>query len=116
MKSEKPIKTRVRGAIRGFDIEIEFGLERLSSIERAIDALTSLGLQPREIERDAAGLPLCPRHHVVMREREKQGDSWYSHRVCLADGREFWCRGRPGADSAGWYLLEETVDAETATR
>ena len=47
------------------------------------------------------GTPICPKHHTPMRLREKQGDSWYSHRVTV-DGQELWCKGYHGKDSPGY--------------
>lgn len=48
------------------------------------------------------GTPLCPKHQVPMRKREKQGDLWWSHRVFNADGEEVFCKGYHGKDSPGY--------------
>lgn len=49
--------------------------------------------------------PICPRHRAPMTLHEHQGDSWYSHKLIdPATGKECWCKGRPGGDSAGWDL------------
>lgn len=48
------------------------------------------------------GTPLCPKHNVPMRKREKQGDLWWSHRVFDADGTEVFCKGYHGKDSPGY--------------
>lgn len=44
--------------------------------------------------RTPSGEPVCPRHGVPMRQRLKQSDSWFSHRVIDSQsGREAYCRG-----------------------
>lgn len=49
------------------------------------------------------GLPLCPKHGEIMRKREKQGDTWYSHRVIdPTTGEEKFCRGYHGKNSPGF--------------
>jgi hypothetical protein len=49
------------------------------------------------------GTPLCPKHKIPMRLREKQGDQWYSHSVGKdAGGKEIYCKGYHGKDSPGW--------------
>jgi hypothetical protein len=52
------------------------------------------------------GEPLCPRHSVVMRRREKQGDVWWSHPVVdPRTGEELYCRGYPDRkQSPGWEI------------
>jgi hypothetical protein len=50
------------------------------------------------------GLPICPRHQVVMKERKKQGDTWYSHRITAANGDELFCRGYAGKNSPGFDI------------
>lgn len=47
------------------------------------------------------GTPICPKHHVPMRLREKQGDQWHSHSV-EADGKVLYCKGYAGKDSPGY--------------
>lgn len=48
------------------------------------------------------GTPICPKHREPMKLREKQGDTWYSHKVVAADGQEHYCRGHAGKNSPGW--------------
>ena len=58
-----------------------------------------------ELPRTAEGLPICTRHAVPMRQREKQGDTWYSHSVTdPTTGEILYCKGRPGKDSPGWQV------------
>ena len=48
------------------------------------------------------GTPICPRHGVPMKLREKQGDSWWSHNVAGEGEEPCYCRGYPGKTSPGW--------------
>jgi len=58
------------------------------------------------------GLPICPKHGEVMTRREKQGDTWYSHRLIdPATGEELYCRGHEGKHSPGWYSGDPTPPA-----
>lgn len=50
---------------------------------------------------DSSGTPWCPRHGVPMRDRQKQGDTWYSHNVG-SEQEPVWCKGHEGKDSPGW--------------
>lgn len=56
----------------------------------------------KSIQYTPEGLPICPKHGEVMRKREKQGDTWYSHRVVADDGSEHFCRGYKSKNSPGW--------------
>lgn len=47
------------------------------------------------------GLPICPKHHTVMKKRQMQGDTWYSHNVGTKEA-PLWCRGHPGKLSPGF--------------
>lgn len=79
---------------------------------RLQDVLTAVGLLPqtpglRLVEEARSwqtlpdGTPICPKHNVPMRKREKQGDEWYSHSVDH-DGKACFCKGYAGKDSPGW--------------
>jgi hypothetical protein len=48
------------------------------------------------------GTPICPRHGVPMKLREKQGDQWWSHNVARDGEEPCYCRGYPGKNSPGW--------------
>ena len=49
--------------------------------------------EKQQEEKEAAGLPVfCSIHNEPMERREKDGQSWYSHK--LPDGT--WCKGTPG--------------------
>lgn len=74
---------------------------RLGRVRRQVDRL-GLRPEPRDVALTPEGLPICPRHEVVMKLREKQGDSWYSHMMKGPRGEELWCRGHAGPDSPGW--------------
>ena len=49
------------------------------------------------------GTPICPKHGVPMKLRERQGDQWYSHNMGGRDD-DLWCRGYPGKDSPGYGI------------
>lgn len=80
--------------------ELEALLKLLADVETA---LRDAGYEATgELPRTPDGLPICRKHGAVMDKRERQGDVWFSHKVILGEGREAWCKGRPGADSPGW--------------
>ena len=78
----------------------------IASLAGIQDELLKAGYLPNgELPRTAEGLPLCTRHAVPMRQREKQGDTWYSHSVTdPTTGEILYCKGRPGKDSPGWQV------------
>lgn len=89
-----------------FEVEAEQGLEavlsRLADVELV---LSEAGYAPTgELPRTPDGLPICRKHGMVMKLRQRQGDEWFSHAVVMGDGRELWCKGRAGADSPGWEV------------
>jgi len=81
----------------------------MDALDVTIADLLQRGYRPSGIgdgwQRTPEGLPLCPRHHAVMRQREKQGDTWHSHVVVNpATGEELYCRGFAGPSSPGWLI------------
>jgi hypothetical protein len=48
------------------------------------------------------GTPMCPKHMVPMRLRERQGDKWWSHKVTNGNGDELYCKGYKAKDSLGY--------------
>jgi len=50
------------------------------------------------------GLPICPKHQFVMKKREKQGDTWFSHVVEDAAGKQQYCRGHKSKYGPGYDL------------
>jgi hypothetical protein len=85
------------------DMRLEELIGQLPKLERI---LAGAGYLPNgEMMKSPEGLPICPRHGEVMRQREKQGDAWYSHKVVdPATGEVAYCKGRPGKDSPGWDI------------
>ena len=87
----------------GFEIRFDVTLDDIPSM---ITKLSKRHYQPsRAIVYTADGLPLCPKHGVPMQKREKQGDTWYSHK--LADpltGEVTYCRGYAGPSSLGYAI------------
>jgi hypothetical protein len=49
------------------------------------------------------GRPICSKHKEIMRERDKQGDKWFSHNVGTKEA-PIWCKGYPHKSSPGWEV------------
>ena len=96
--------TRVR--IGDCEGDLEITAATFNDLRKAVQRLLpEAGIEPVRAaprwETTAEGLPICPKHGVPMRRREKQGDVWHSHNVG-EPGEEVYCRGYPGKDSPGW--------------
>ena len=92
-------------------------MQLIASLAELQDELLKAGYLPNgELPRTAEGLPICTRHAVPMRQREKQGDTWYSHSVTNpTTGEILYCKGRPGNDSPGWQVdVDATAPEPTA--
>lgn len=76
-------------------------LERMASAIEQLAQTMAAQTAPRGWQTLPDGTPICPKHGAPMRLREKQGDTWHSHRV-EADGKELWCKGYAGKDSPGY--------------
>ncbi len=89
-----------------FEAEAGSLMQLIASLADIQDALLQKGYLPNgELPRTAEGLPICTRHAVPLRQREKQGDTWYSHSVTdPTTGQILYCKGRPGKDSPGWLI------------
>ncbi len=97
----------------GFAVCLE--VTSLDHVESVIHDLLRRGYRPAiggdGWARTPEGLPLCPRHQVAMRPREKQGDTWHSHQVPdPRTGASLYCRGYASPSSPGWEILE-TVES-----
>jgi len=93
----------------GFTIEIHLHSKGYDEVDATIHALEQLGYRPTGSgdgwQRTPEGHPLCPRHHVPMRLRQKQGDEWWSHQVVdTRTGEELYCKGYAGPSSPGWAV------------
>jgi len=91
----------------GFPIGVE--LDDISQADRMTATLISLGYRPATTgdtwQRTSEGLPICPKHGEVMPQREKQGDTWHSHRVVdEATGEVTYCRGYATKNGGGWLV------------
>ena len=63
----------------GFEVRFDVDLGEIADMVRRLEQRR---YRPsRELSYTAEGLPFCPRHGVPMQKREKQGDTWYSHKV-----------------------------------
>jgi len=88
-------------------------LERIEQIlERIAQALENQ--TPHQYRYTPEGNPICPRHNVPMRKREKQGDTWYSHTVTdPVTGESLYCRGYASKNSPGWNIQESQPPVQT---
>ena len=83
-----------------------------TKIEDAIAWLQQHGYRPSlpgdGWQRTPDGEPICPKHGVAMPTRERQGDTWHSHKVIdPRTGEERYCRGYPNPTSkADGYDLQ----------
>lgn len=84
------------------EMETEDLLKALPQMEKVLEKSGYLPNAERHYPKTPNGEPICPRHGDVMPLREKQGDTWYSHKVEGSNGEEFWCRGHAGKLSPGW--------------
>jgi hypothetical protein len=89
---------------------VEFNVDR-EALEACINWLLENGYAPDATPGDGwrktpSGEPLCPKHGVPMRQRSKQNDSWFSHKVVDSQsGREAYCRGyATGVDGDGFEI------------
>ena len=89
----------------------------IASLTGIQDELLRAGYLPNsELPRSPEGLPICTRHSTPMREREKQGDTWYSHSVTNpTPGEILYCKGRPGKDSPEWDTVEDATAPQPQT-
>lgn len=82
--------------------EIRLNVATGSEMRERIHWLSNHGYTPqRGFLETPDGLPICPKHGLPMRKREKQGDTWYSHNVGTEE-HPMWCRGYAGDNSPGW--------------
>ena len=93
--------------ISGFEIHLQ--VPSLDALDATIADLLQRGYRPARSgdvwARTPTGEPICPKHQVPMKLREKQGDSWWSHHlVDKTTGEEVYCRGYPSPSSPGWGL------------
>jgi hypothetical protein len=90
------------------DVEIELLDAEVKTLDALISTLLAKGYRPRAgaWPTGPSGNPLCLRHGgIEMQAREKQGDTWYSHKVTSAHGEELYCRGyRHGEAASDGFL------------
>jgi hypothetical protein len=87
------IRTEVQHRGRTFTV-----VARGYTLDELCDKLDKRGYAPpaqtQEWQRLPDGTPICPKHHAPMRQREKQGDTWYSHSAGKdQNGKEVYCKG-----------------------
>lgn len=95
----------------GFPVHLTFADIKLTELSEHIAALARLGYTPPAAPTSAPaewrtlpdGTPICPKHNTPMRQREKQGDAWWSHNVGTKD-KPIYCKGYHGKDSPGYEV------------
>jgi hypothetical protein len=92
---------------KGFLVEID-DIAR-TQIDETIDWLIAHDFTPDPPAGDPwpktpSGEPICAKHNAVMVRRQRQGDTWHSHRLIDANGQERYCRGyrNPSSESDGY--------------
>ena len=110
-KAPGKVDLKLTGVVDGVRVEISL-TTTTPKIRESIHYLKRHGVEfppaPLVFERTADGLPICPKHQVPMRLREKQGDSWHSHTCYDASGAKVFCKGYAGPDSPGYHASVET--------
>jgi hypothetical protein len=106
---EKPVRITftVQARINGHAGPLAIEGETLRDVMRVVRGLSELPqievVEPqREWRALPDGTPICPKHNVPMRLREKQGDSWRSHNTAGEGESPCYCKGYAGKDSPGW--------------
>ncbi len=97
--------TRVR--IGEFEGDLEVTAASFNDLRKTVNRLLpEAGIDPIRVatswQTTPTGDPICPKHGMVMRKRERQGDVWFSHNVAAEGEPDCYCRGYPGKDSPGW--------------
>src|SRR5260370_101130 len=92
----------------GLAVSVGLQVQSINAIDSMITSLLEHGYRPVSGDvwaRTAEGTPVCPKHRIPMRLRQKQGDEWWSHQVLNSrTGEEVFCRGYPGPNSPGWEV------------
>lgn len=100
------IKFTIKATIDGYTGDLTIESEKLDTIRAVLGKLPQHGVTSAasfEFPRTPDGTPICPKHGVEMRKREKQGDEWWSHRVINREsGEEMYCRGYASVNSPGY--------------
>ena len=94
----------------GFEIRFDVDLGGVADMVRRLEQRR---YRPsRELTYTAEGLPICPRHGVPMQKREKQSDTWFSHKVTDPNsGEVIYCRGYASPSSPGFEVLPAATTA-----
>jgi hypothetical protein len=92
----------------GFPCEIDLLEEEAREVDTLLAAMLHRGYRPtaQSWPKGPSGAPLCCKHGgIEMQQRERQHDTWWSHKIVMADGRELYCRGVPHGPKAqdGFY-------------
>ena len=94
--AEAPASMTLRFELHGYDILFtvrgESGRDLLGKIGAVLGELDSMGAKPLggrgNGHSNGIGAKMCPVHNVPLKRRERDGQTWWSHKT--EDG---WCRG-----------------------
>lgn len=82
----------------------------LDALDATIADLLQRGYRPtsgtgEQWARTPTGEPICPKHRVPMRLRNKQNQEWFSHGIVdQTTGEMLYCKGYKAASSPGWEI------------
>lgn len=98
------------------NFEVQITIENTDGVNKTIGILLANGYKPHpaniETQLSPEGLPICKKHNIIMKQRNMQGDTWYSHKVIDTNGEEHWCRGGPHPRlSPGWDIPHQQIAA-----
>ena len=113
------MKPRNIFAVHPAGVLVEFALDEGEHLADAVELLVEREYRPSHGDawpRTPEGVPICPKHAEVMSQREKQGDTWYSHKVFGEHGEVLYCRGYPGKSSPGYQVPVRRAGGDEAQR
>ena len=91
-------------------VQVAVLVEDLAQVDTVIAQLLGKGYRATlsEWPKGPDNLPLCLKHGVSIQERNRQGDTWHSHRIVHpATGEELYCRGmRHGPAERDGFLID----------
>jgi len=87
----------------GWLIQLEIEKDKIG---KGVTWLNDNGYKPKppgEFAVTPEGLPICPKHNVVMQKRNKQDDTWFSHNAGTAENK-LYCKGYQAKSSPGYEV------------
>jgi hypothetical protein len=84
---EAPVSITLKAMLHGHEVLVTLRGTDFASVREQVEA-ASQWLRS-QTPAPVVDVPQCPIHHVAMKENEKDGRTWFSHKT--ADG---WCKGK----------------------